>query len=117
MKKLFAIILTLTLFTFKGIAQVKRETNPSQNSASDSIQKNKKKEMMKELDLTKEQRSQMKEFHQSIKLKKETINNDQTLTQEQKQIKLKELHKEQKEKLNTILTPEQKEKLKEERKN
>jgi len=52
-----------------------------------------------------------------MKQKKEDINNDKTLTDAQKKDKLKELHKEKKEKTNAILTPEQREKMKEQKKN
>ena len=113
MKKLLTVVFILYFFISNAIAQVKREVNPSQNSQSNMVQKNKKKAMMKELNLTKEQRGQMKEFKQSMKQKKADITNDKTLTQEQKQAKLKELHKEKKEKMNSILTPEQREKMKE----
>ena len=113
MKKLLAVVFILYFFVSNAIAQVKREVNPSQNSQSNMVQKNKKKAMMKELNLTKEQRAQMKEFKQSMKQRKADITNDKTLTQEQKQAKLKELHKEKKEKMNSILTPEQREKMKE----
>ena len=113
MKKLLAVVFILYFFVSNAIAQVKREVNPSQNSQSNMVQKNKKKAMMKELNLTKEQRGQMKEFKRSMKQKKADITNDKTLSQEQKQAKLKELHKEKKEKMNSILTPEQREKMKE----
>jgi len=72
---------------------------------------------MKALNLSMEQKGQLKESHRSMKQKKEEVSNDTSLTAQQKETKMKELHKEQKEKLNSILTPEQKEKLKEERKN
>ena len=117
MKKLFVFVISVCFVISNTIAQVKREVNPSQTSQSNTTQKNKKKEMMKELNLTKEQRAQMKEFHQSMKQKKEDINNDQTLTEEQKKIKMQELHKEQKHKMNAILTPGQREKMKEQKKN
>jgi len=117
MKKLFAFAIFLGFFASNSIAQVTRKVNPSQAMQADTTKKIKKKEMMKELNLTKEQRGQMKEFHQSMKQKKEEINNDNTLTEAQKADKMKELHKEQKDKVNTILTPEQKEKMKEQRKN
>lgn len=117
MKKLSAIAIVFIFFAMNANAQVKRETNPSQNSATDSIHKNKNREMMKELNLSSEQRSQMKELHQSMKQKKEDINNDKTLTEAQKKAKMKELRREQKEKVNNILTPEQIEKIREQKKN
>jgi Spy/CpxP family protein refolding chaperone len=117
MKKLFVLVISLGFLASNAIAQVKREVNPSQTSESNTMKKHKKKEMMKELNLTKEQRGQMKEFHRSMKQKKENINDDQTLTDAQKKAKMEELHKEQKQKMNTILTPEQREKMKEQKKN
>jgi protein CpxP len=117
MKKLIVFVISLCFFASNAIAQVKREVNPSQTSQSNKMQKNKKKEMMKELNLTKEQRGKMKEFHRSMKQKKEDIKNDKTLTAAQKKAKLKELHKEKKQKMNAILTPEQREKMKEQKKN
>ena len=117
MKKIFVIILAINFFAFKGIAQVQRESNPSQNVATTSDKKSEKREMMRSLNLTKQQMGQLKELRKTMKQKKDDITNDQSLTQEQRQDKLNELHKEQKEKLNSILTPGQMEKLKEERKN
>ena len=117
MRKLLIVLITFIAFVSNSNGQVKREASPSQSAQSNASQKANRKQMMKELDLTKEQRGQMKEFHKSMKQKKEAINNDPSLTEAQKQEKMKDLHKEQKEKMNTILTPEQKEKLKGERKN
>lgn len=117
MKKLFVFIISLSFFASHSIAQVKREINPSQNTRTNTMQKNKKRAMMKELNLTKEQKGQMKEFHRSMNQKKGSIKNDNNLSEAQKKDKMKELHKEQKEKMRTILTPEQREKMKKERKN
>jgi Spy/CpxP family protein refolding chaperone len=116
MKKLVACIPMILFLATQSMAQVSREVPPSQNTQSNEGKKHQRKEMMKALDLTKEQRAQMKDFHKSMKQQKENINSDNSLSQNQKQDKLKELHKSQMEKLNTILTPEQKEKLKEQRK-
>ena len=117
MKKLFVFIISLSFFATNALAQVKREVNPSQNKQSNMVKKNKKKAMMKDLNLTKEQQGQLKEFKRSMKQKKEDINKDQTLTEAQKKAKLKELHKEKTQKMNSILTPEQREKMKEQKQN
>jgi protein CpxP len=117
MKKIWAITLCLSLFISKGIAQIQREANPSQSTATNSDKKSEKLEMIKSLNLSKEQMGQLKEFRRSVKQMKEDINNDPHLNEEQKQTKLKELHKGQKQKLDAILTPEQREQLKRERKN
>lgn len=117
MKKIFSVIFFAGIFVIKASAQIQRETDSTQNIVANSGKKVQQREMMKNLNLTKEQIGQLKEFHRSIKQKKDGIINDATLTEEQRKSKLKELHKEQKEKLNSVLTPEQKEKLREERKN
>ncbi|MEO8412460.1 MAG: hypothetical protein ABI472_02325 [Ginsengibacter sp.] len=112
MTKYLAGLISFFIINLSAGAQVQRETNPTQNTATVTQKKNKK-EISKELNLTREQRRQLKDFRQSAKQKKEEIDNDTSLTDTQKQDKLRHLRMEQKEKLNTILTPEQKEKLKE----
>ena len=112
MKKYLASLISFALIILSARAQVQRETNPSQNTATVTQKKNKK-AIIKELNLSREQRSQMKDFRQSAKQKKEEIDNDTSLTDAQKQDKLRHLRMEQKEKINTILTPVQREKLKE----
>ena len=71
-----------------------------------------KKEMVKQLHLTKEQKKQMKSFHRSTKQKKNAIENNTSLTEQQKKDQLAQLKNEKHTKLETILTPEQKEKMK-----
>ena len=60
--------------------------------------KAKKKAMMKELNLTKDQQGQLKEYNRSMKQKREDIRHDQTLTDTQKKSKLKELKRREKRK-------------------
>jgi hypothetical protein len=73
--------------------------------------------MLNALNLTEDQKSKIKELQRSMKQKRDSINNDQTLTDGQKKGKLKDLKILQRENLGTILTPDQLEKLTEERKN
>ncbi|MGH2647811.1 MAG: hypothetical protein ACRDE8_09605 [Ginsengibacter sp.] len=115
MKKITSIAIAFLFTALAAKAQIKREVDSSQTKQS-TVQKTKNGKMMKELNLSKEQRSQMKELHQSMKQQKETISNDSNLTDAEKQTKLRTLKKEQREKMESILTPEQKEKLKEEKK-
>ena len=70
-------------------------------------------EMIRELNLTKTQKVQLRDLHQSMKANKEAIESDQTLTDDQKKEKLKEARKEQMQKINGMLTPEQRENFKE----
>ena len=71
---------------------------------------------MEQLNLTADQKSQMKTLHQDMKQQREGIMNDQSLTADQKKDKMKDLRKSQSEKMNTILTPDQQSKMKEMRK-
>ena len=100
MKKIIVALALCGVFIIGAQAQVKREADPSQ-----MIQSNQKKgKMIKELNLTKEQRSQIKEFHNAGKQQKESIANDNTLSDEQKQFKLKELKKDERKNQDTAGT-------------
>lgn len=70
-------------------------------------------EMIRELNLTKAQKVQLRDLHQTMKANKDAIENDKSLTDDQKKEKLKEGRKEQMQKINALLTPEQREKFKE----
>ena len=59
MKKLLAVAILIGFFASNAKAQVKREVKPSQTSQGNTMQKNRKKEMMKELNLSKEQRAKL----------------------------------------------------------
>jgi predicted Holliday junction resolvase-like endonuclease len=117
MKKLSILVSIFFLLSGKINAQIQRQVNPSQAVVSDTLQKNNKREVLNELNLTKDQKDKIKELQRTMKQKRDDINNDQTLTDDQKKGKLKDLRIEQKENLGTILTPDQLEKLTEERKN
>jgi len=69
--------------------------------------------MMRELNLTKEQREKIKEIRQANQAKKEAIENDTTLTAEQKETRLRELKREMGQSMLPILNDEQKAKFKE----
>jgi hypothetical protein len=75
-----------------------------------------KMKIMKELNLTKEQKSKLKELKQDGKEKKDVIQNNGTLKAEEKEARLKELRKEQAKNTLDILNEEQKEQLKKMRK-
>ena len=111
MKKLLAIVLSFSFFALNASAQTARKVNPSQKVQQDSTRR-RNGTMMKDLKLSKEQQAQMKEFHQSMKQQMDAIKNDATLTPEQKKAKMKELRQTQQQNMNSILTPEQQEKLK-----
>ena len=123
MKKLM-IVLALSAVTGSAMAQLERARKP--RTASDTTStgarvnvkedKQSRKEMMRELSLTKEQKGKFKEMQQGMKAKKEAIENDDKLSDTEKKEKLRELRKEQMKATGSILNDEQREKMKQMRK-
>jgi hypothetical protein len=122
MKKISALIV-LTFIISLSFAQVQRKVKTE--NIADSITKTgerkkgykaNKKQAIRELDLTKEQKGKLKEQRQAAKDKKAAIQNNESLSAEQKEAKLKELQKEQAKSTMGILNEEQKEKMKKMRK-
>ncbi len=118
MKKI-GIFLTLFFISFFSFSQVQRAATPSKQSDAAATQpgdnnpeKMNRRKMMRELNLTKEQRSKLKEIRQSNMSKKDAITNDDKLTDEQKEAKLRELKRGQAQSTMTILNDEQKAKMK-----
>ncbi len=114
------LFLVSTLISLLSMAQVQRTGTPSRktdsvattqgvNNAGNDMNK---KKMMRELDLTKEQKIKLKEVRQANKAKQESISNDDKLTPEQKDAKMRELRKAQAQNMQGILNEEQKEKMK-----
>ena len=75
------------------------------------------KENLKELDLSKDQQKQIDDILTNNKKEKEKIKNDTSLTEDQRKEKLKQLDKDAKSKINNILRPEQREKIKKKKEN
>lgn len=111
MKKL--ILLTFFAFSLAigSQAQVSRSVKSTQKVQSDASHKMHQ-QQMKDLNLTKEQKVQMKEMRQNVKSQREAIKNDASLSADQKKAKMKEMHENLKNKSNNILTPDQKDKMK-----
>ena len=112
MKKLFISLLAIAFCVSTGNAQVQRDATQSQKVRSDSSRHFKKSMMMNDLNLTADQKSQMKEIQQNTKQQREAIKNDASLTPDQKKEKIKDLQKSHSEKVNNILTPDQQAKRK-----
>jgi Spy/CpxP family protein refolding chaperone len=121
--KISIILFVLSLFTLSATAQIERKPvaikKDSTQTITDNTKTNKqnRKERIKELDLTREQKGKMKELHQSGKAAKETIEKNTQLSEAEKKKQLRELQKLQVEKMQAILTPEQMEKFKASREN
>lgn len=113
------IATSLLIFSLNTSAQVERNTETMNKDTSTitklSARPNKqnRKERMKELNLTREQKMQMKEIMQSGKASRESIENNAQLSDAEKKKQLHELKKSQAQKIQAILTPEQRAKYKE----
>ncbi|MEP7163809.1 MAG: hypothetical protein ABI741_03895 [Ferruginibacter sp.] len=117
MKKYIGIALCIMICN-ESHAQIQRTVvkQKPDSTATEQVADKKtdsRKEIFRELDLTKEQKVKMKEINQSMKASKETIENDAALSDPQKKEKLKTLRKEQAIKIQAILTEEQKIKFRE----
>lgn len=106
MKKLFLMTTAAIVFTITSNAQITRKADPSQKVQSDSLSAHKK-ALMDELNLTPDQKSQMKAIHESANEQRNAIKSDSTLTKDEKRAKMKDFQKSQSQKINSILTPDQ----------
>ena len=97
-------------------AQVQRNTDSSQTRVANN-NKAEKMQTMQSLNLTKEQKGQLKEIRQTQKQQRQAIMDDQSLSDMQRRQKMNELRKAQNDKLRTILSPEQMDQLMQQRKN
>jgi Spy/CpxP family protein refolding chaperone len=118
MKKMMSMmaLVLLSAFSFAQVQRSKTTTLARPDSTLTGTEKGKaggmgKKQMMKDLNLSKEQKMKLKELRQSAQAKKQAIENDDKLSAPEKESKLKELHKEQAKNTMSILSPEQKVKM------
>jgi Spy/CpxP family protein refolding chaperone len=111
-------ILIVACFCFVGtslLAQIRRTIAPKTDSLTAApVMDNEggiRKDNLKALNLDKQQKSKLKDLMQAAKQEKEAIENDGKLTEEQRKQKLQELRKRRMAQMDTILTPEQKQKM------
>lgn len=114
-----ALILALLLSSLIAFAQVERKPAPvkpadsvANNQPANRMDKTGRKDLLKDLDLSREQKIKLKEIRQANKTKKEAIENNSQLSDDEKKKQMKELQKEQAKAIQAILTDEQKEKFK-----
>ncbi len=117
MKKLIiAASVFITISATQACAQTPEaapQQQPTAPTEQKTAMKGKKAEMMKELNLTDEQKKQLAPMQKEERAKKEKIMNDTTLSADQKKEQMKALREESISKMSKILTPEQMQKLKE----
>lgn len=109
MKKFF-ITGTFAMFSLIAFSQTSKveSTSTSETAVKD---KGSRDELMTSLNLTDDQKAKFKETTKAGKDAKTAIENDNTLTADQKQAKLKELRETQNTKFKAFMTPEQFEKF------
>lgn len=124
MKKLLTLLSCIILINTAANAQdssryAKQKTrvkNMDTARKQELAQKGVTKKNYQALNLSKDQEKQIDNIHANTKKAKEQVKNDNTLTEEQKQEKLKAIDKEAKNKTNSVLTPDQRQKMKQKRK-
>jgi Spy/CpxP family protein refolding chaperone len=92
----------------------------AQNNAPDSTQGQAMHEkhgdhnaMMANLNLTDDQKAQIKQIHEGTRPKIEAVNNDSSLSADQKQAKIHDLKRDMHEQVKKILTPDQRKQFEE----
>lgn len=63
--------------------------------------------MLANLNLTDDQKAQIKQIHEGTRLKVEAVNNDSSLSADQKQTKIHEMRRDMHEQVKKVLTPDQ----------
>jgi Spy/CpxP family protein refolding chaperone len=112
MKKFILVAVAGLFFAANSNAQAQREMPKHQHMQSDSAHHFQRGKMMQDLNLTAEQKTQMKTLHHDMMQQRNAIQHDASLSADQKKEKMKELHQTQTQKMNAILTPDQQEKMK-----
>src|SRR5688572_22527627 len=107
MKKIFGIVLFVAACAFTSHAQNKTEPRKEKGKAKKEWKKSGK----EELNLSAEQREQMKSINMEFKNQAKAIRDDKSLTEEQKKQQVKSLQTKRQEAVKAILTPEQKQKM------
>ena len=107
MKKI-VVIAALVLMGTNGFSQAKKELNEAPaGSTAPATKSGERKDKYKDLNLTDDQKSKMKELNKKNKADKAKIEADATLGADQKAAKLKDLKKENAKAFKAILTPQQ----------
>lgn len=110
MKRIFSIV----IIAFLGISAAQAQTR---DTISGRSYKKERREMAHEMNMTDEQKAAAKANRDQFRADMKALNDDKTLSAEQKQTKRKALQEAYVDKMQSIMTPEQKAKMKENREN
>ncbi|MCY7292739.1 MAG: hypothetical protein LH615_11230 [Ferruginibacter sp.] len=112
MKKLFALSFAAVILSSAALAQTERSVDDKPRTERHKGKHDKDK-MMKELNLSKEQKAQLKTQHQDMKAKREALKAQDNITVKEMREKQAALKAEQKSNMNAVLTSEQRTKMEE----
>ena len=110
MKKLFASFLAIAAFSAAAFAQEQREMKPGKHGMGHHG-KGDGGRMMADLNLTDAQKTQMKSLHEEFRTKMETLESNKTMSVADYKTQKAALHKERHDKMQSILTAEQKKQM------
>jgi len=110
MKKILALSFAAAIFTFTASAQKERNTEGNAKMERHNG-KHEKGKMLKELNLSKKQKAELKVQHQEMKAKREALKTQDNITVKEMREKQAALKAEQKMKMESLLTAEQKTKM------
>jgi Spy/CpxP family protein refolding chaperone len=119
MKKI-SILVVMVAAIFTASAQIQRNVvkkptttdSTQKNQATAEWQKPNRKALLKELDLTKEQKLKIKDVRSKNQADEDAINSDPKLTDDEKKQKIRQIKKQHLLQVQALLTNEQKEKFK-----
>ncbi len=107
MKKLIALSLAAFMFTAAASAQTER-TVPAATKGQHHKGKGGHDKMFKDLNLTKEQKAQLKEKNKDLKARREALKGQDNITVKEMREKQKAIRDEQERNMDAVLTPDQK---------
>jgi protein CpxP len=111
MKKIIAFTMILAAVGLTSMAQVERKQDDTRKSQQMKGHRGQGKKMMQDLNLTEDQKAKLKAEREASKSQLDAIRNDASLSETQKKEKAKAIHDAQKAKMQSILTPAQKEQM------
>lgn len=109
MKKLITLTLIATIFAFTGGLQAQDKT--SATNKKHAVKNKKQKDLLKDVNLTKDQKSQVKLIVSDMKTRKHEIKTNASISAEEKRSALQKLAGEERNRIYQLLTFEQKQQI------
>jgi len=102
----------LLLSVFPALSQAQNAPDSNQGQAMHE-KRGEQNAMMANLNLTDDQKAQIKQIHEGTRSKVEAVNNDSSLSADQKQAKIRDIRRDTHEQVKKVLTPEQRKQFEE----